>query len=921
MFFRFPQTLKRFSVRFLSPSTLCFMLIVFIGGLISPAGATYQKIRVPYPTSGERELMFFHDDIEVMEDDDGGLILLTTPELTRGLEERGFEVEVLVEDLEAFYTLRARETRDYGVWHTYDEVVAEMAAIHSEYPALSTEPAVIGTSIEGRSIWAMKVSDNPAVDEDEPEILFDGVHHAREVMAMEIPLHFIRYLCENYGSDPVITFIVDNREVWFVPLVNVDGYVYNQTISPNGGGMWRKNRRDNASSSCYGVDPNRNYPYMWGDASTDPCNDTYQGTSPGSEPCVQTMMSFINSHEIVIWQSYHSVVGCVLIPWGYTMAHSPDDATLRAMGEEMSRFNGYEVGQPGEIMYTASGGAFDWGYGATDEHRSMWAFTTEVGGSGFWPEQSEREGLIEENLYSNIYLCLAAGGYAELMSLNVVSAGSDQKLDPGEVAALSVTLRNPGMEIAVSNVFARLYCNDPYIQLTDAVVYVGDIDPNEELTPTTDLFGLEVGSNCPEGRMINFTVVMNADDGIESEKTFSLTAGQLPVIVGCDFESGNDGWTQDSSHNASTGAFSRLDPVGTQFQPEDDTTPDPGIYAWITAQNPGGEIGVNDVDGGTSASHSGAIDLSGVTHATLDLNYFFGQRDAGDDSADSFSLDLSNDNGSSYPVNLVSVGDVNHQANWRHLRVNLDELITLTSTVMLRIQATDAPAAGGDIIEAGLDDIYFYDRGAGNEMPSAPVLVSPLDGASGLSATPTLVVENAIDLDGDDLTYSFRVYADALLTDLVVAVDNVPEGSGGQTSWTVNPPLTAEGTYYWRVCAADPAERGLMMNAAAMTVENLAGLDDLSRSQSTELKIAQNPSRGDVLIRYYTPAEPLSRLEIFDVSGRRVRTIPGARWTEGWQEAAWDGRDDAGESLGDGLYWIRLVLPTESRVVRVMRLK
>ncbi len=181
-------------------------------------------------------------DVELMGRGDGEARVLSRPTITKRLLEQGWHVEVIHADLESFYASRLSGKRNYGVWHTYQETIDEMNLLHAQYPALTTAPVSIGQTGEGRDIWAIKVSDNPEVDEDEPEVLFDGVHHAREIMTVEMNLYFARYLCENYGTDPIVTFLVDNREVWFVPILNVDGFVYNETTEPLGGGMWRKNR-------------------------------------------------------------------------------------------------------------------------------------------------------------------------------------------------------------------------------------------------------------------------------------------------------------------------------------------------------------------------------------------------------------------------------------------------------------------------------------------------------------------------------------------------------------------------------------------------------------------------------------------------------------------------------------------------------
>ncbi len=110
----------------------------------------------------------------------------------------------------------------------------------------------------------VKISDNPNVNETEPEVLYTALHHAREPVGAMQMLFYMYYLLENYDNDPFIQALVDNTEMYFVPVVNPDGYVYNQTTNPNGGGMWRKNRRNNGSAGLYGSDLNRNYGYMWG---------------------------------------------------------------------------------------------------------------------------------------------------------------------------------------------------------------------------------------------------------------------------------------------------------------------------------------------------------------------------------------------------------------------------------------------------------------------------------------------------------------------------------------------------------------------------------------------------------------------------------------------------------------------------------
>src|SRR6185503_2455375 len=107
-------------------------------------------------------------------------------------------------------------------------------------------------------------------------------------------------LLENYNTNPEVKYLIDNLEMYFVPVVNPDGYIYNETTNPNGGGMWRKNRRDNLDGE-YGVDLNRNYGYNWGydNNGSDPntASDTYRGDTSFSEPETQNLKNFCNARQ------------------------------------------------------------------------------------------------------------------------------------------------------------------------------------------------------------------------------------------------------------------------------------------------------------------------------------------------------------------------------------------------------------------------------------------------------------------------------------------------------------------------------------------------------------------------------------------------------------------------------------------------
>ncbi|MDM7916763.1 MAG: M14 family zinc carboxypeptidase [Candidatus Eisenbacteria bacterium] len=888
-------------------------------GFATPAAAeeAYQQIRVFLaPPDRTLQQLLSDPDIQLMDrGDERQVEVLSRPSITDALLRNGWKLEVIHHDLESYYRSRQGRDGDYGVWHTYQETIDELTLLHSQYPNLTTEPISLGTTSEGRNVWAIKVSDNPGIEEDdEPDVLYDGVHHAREIMTVEVCLYFARYLCENYGTDPLCTFLVDNRQVWFVPIVNPDGFVYNELTNPDGGGMWRKNRRVNGGG-CYGVDNNRNYPFFWGGQGSDgdPCSDGYRGPSPGSEPENQAIMNLVNSHHFATHNSWHSVVGMQLLPWGYTLAHTPDDPWLRRIGAEMSRDNGYLVGQPGEILYIVSGGSIDWMYGDESEHARIFSFSTEIGGSGFWPLESEREGLLQENLYSILYTTAIAGGFVTVADLTV--SGGDGHLDPGDTIDLVAAVRNDGRD-DVPGVTLRLTCDDPYIALLHADDAIGTLPGGGSWDNAADPFRIEVEPDCPAGRVVTFVVVADAPGGIHVEVPFTFEIGELPVVYSNDFEAGSD-WSRDVTDNALTGAFDRIDPVGTTFQPEDDATPGDGVYALVTAQNPNGLESVQDVDVGIAAIRSPDFDLSGCPDVRLSMNYFHGQRDAGDDpgGGDFFRIDVSPNAGGTW-VNLLHLGDVASAAIWQNLVVNLAQLIPITNQVRFRIQVSDRMTAV-DTIEGGIDDFTLYSVGSANQQPGPPTPLDPPDGGMVVS-TVTLTVGNAEDPEGDPLTYGFRVYADAAFTDLVASVDEVASGEGA-TSWQVDPPLPS-GTYYWRAFAKDAEVRGMYSPAFRFDFRATSGASDPAREAAAGILVTPNPASAGTRIRYMIPATLTSRLSIHDPQGRVVRELRTVPSATGWHEVVWDGRDDAGRRVPSGAYWVRLWTPGATRTVRVVRI-
>ena len=254
-------------------------------------------------------------------------------------------------------------------------------------------------------MWAVKISDNVGTDEDEPEVLFIGQHHAREHITVEMTLYILHLLADNYGADQQITDLVNSREIYIIFTTNPDGSEYD--VATGSYRSWRKNRQPNSGSSYIGTDLNRNYGYKWGccgGSSGFPSSETYRGASAFSAPETQRIRDFINSRvvggkqQIKTSITFHSYAQLVLWPYGYTYTDVPSDMTqddhnvFVAMGQAMAQSNGYTAQQASDL-YITDGTTDDWAYGV----HKIFMYTFEMGSNTFYPSGSQIAALTSVN--------------------------------------------------------------------------------------------------------------------------------------------------------------------------------------------------------------------------------------------------------------------------------------------------------------------------------------------------------------------------------------------------------------------------------------------------------------------------------------------------------------------------------------------
>ncbi len=326
-----------------------------------------------------------------------------------------------------------------GGYYRFGQMDTAMTNLVSAYPSIAKKFS-IGTSVEGRQLWCIKISDNVNSDEaTEPEVLFMGLHHAREAIGGSSMIFFMQYLCENYSTDSRIKDLVDNRQIYIIPNSNPDGWEYNRSTNPTGGGQWRKNRRNNGSGQ-YGVDLNRNWGVDWanctGAIGASNCGSSiissqvYWGPTAYSEPETKSLRTFVRSRKFVACMDQHSVGPYYSLPWGriFNTMSPADGAVYTQMASVMGKYNGMRYGNTYETLgYEVSGGMKDLLLRGNDSlpNGKCYGMTGEgsngTSSTSFWPLASEIVALCKGMIYQNIQLLYTAGSYVDLKDVGTLN--------------------------------------------------------------------------------------------------------------------------------------------------------------------------------------------------------------------------------------------------------------------------------------------------------------------------------------------------------------------------------------------------------------------------------------------------------------------------------------------------------------------
>ena len=567
----------------------------------------------------------------------------------------GFTYEILIEDVTSFYQNRnkselklksneycidenndyitpnnydIKDGNDFGGFYTYEEMLDELDDMYSQYPNLITqrtdlkdeeyiESPHIHETYEGRFLQLVKISDNPQTNEEEPQILYTALHHAREPGSMQQLIYFMWYLLENYESNDSIKQIIDNSELYFVPCVNPDGYVYNQTNEPNGGGMWRKNRRDN-----HGVDNNRNYSFIdengnevWNTSGTtgNPNGNTYAGNEPFSEAENRAIRYLVESKNFKLALNNHTYGNLLLYPYGYDYNQPTEDNEIyEFISSELVSENNYDNIISADL-YPAAGDSDDFMYGmlTTEDNQTrekIFAMTPEIG-SSFWPQSSTIEDLCMGMIKLNLTAAKMIGNYARLKdnsstfinNLNFESNFIFQRLGISNNSEFSVSI------IPISS----------NIESVSSTITINSAQIGEAIN---DSFDISLNESIQEGENVIYKYLLN--NGLYDEEiTVTKIYGQTQTIIEDDSDNYVNHWHDDSEWSNTYEEY---------FSPQTSITDSP----YSNYSNNSEEI-IQLID---------PINLSGFVYAEINFDAKWNI----ESGYDYVQLEISNDNGNSW---------------------------------------------------------------------------------------------------------------------------------------------------------------------------------------------------------------------------------------------------------------------------------
>ncbi len=343
----------------------------------------YQVIRLEAVTPSRLELLRSwerdHTEFQIWSHElsiDGKIDARVSPRYLRTIEALGIPYEIAIEDVQAEIDLRYAATAGgsfFDSYRTNAEHAAFLQDLATNHPQLATVTQ-IGLSVQQRPIWSLHITSN---NKPKPGVLFIGAQHGNEATNPAVLAYFAEHVLTNYGVDSAITDLLDDLELFVVPIVNPDGYTANSRYN------------------AHGADLNRD----WAVPGT---------VGPFSEPETAAVRSLMLAHpNIHGFIDFHTYGYYILWPWGYTPATPENHATFKTLADELAEtifaVRGKDYSRRGSAystLYPAVGVSIDYAF----DSLNMWSFTLEVGGS-YAVSQSDLVPTALDILPAAIHFC------------------------------------------------------------------------------------------------------------------------------------------------------------------------------------------------------------------------------------------------------------------------------------------------------------------------------------------------------------------------------------------------------------------------------------------------------------------------------------------------------------------------------------
>lgn len=449
-------------------------------------------------------------------------------EIAAGKEELSFlasksvKIEIITHDLEKFFSARLLDKEktlastqssellpvgSMGGYYTLDEIYAIFDDLKAKYPSLISSES-IGKSIQGRDIYAYcfgKCKSAEAV----PSFLITALIHPREPASITSTIFFLKYLLEKYDEgDESAVYLMKNRKIVAVPVVNPDGLVFNQTIAPNGGGMRRKNMRI-VNDSTFGVDLNRNFgPQEFWNASnngssTNPAFDTYRGSMPFSEPETEALRELARRNIFNTALGVHTFGNYLVYPYGALQQDTPDSMLFRGLGLELHSKFRYVFGTDLQtVSYSTRGGLDDYLYLSEANKPTILSATIEAGSykDSFWPPQNRIIEIAKEQL--NAFWQFAWSADVNLRPIDVFADYSQSGTE------ISVTVQNLGVTESEPAILKLT----PLVKDITALENERAINSLQRADKQTERFSVSAAKGWENGKSVPFEVEITQQD-------------------------------------------------------------------------------------------------------------------------------------------------------------------------------------------------------------------------------------------------------------------------------------------------------------------------------------------------------------------------------------------------------------------------